>query len=64
MKIFEEKAVNYRYYIGAETKVDGVMKLNVKTGYFKTRKEAEKRLKELEQCLENLSRLGCDTKEI
>ena len=50
-KVYEERIDNkYRYFVGEETKdKDGVKKFIHKSGYFKTRKDAEKRLKEMER---------------
>lgn len=50
-KVYEERIDNkYRYFVGEETKdKDGVKKFVHKSGYFKTRKDAEKRLKEMER---------------
>ena len=50
-KVYEERIDNkYRYFVGEETKgKDGIKKFVHKSGYFKTRKDAEKRLKEMER---------------
>ena len=50
-KVYEERINNkYRYFVGEETKdKDGIKKFVHKSGYFKTRKDAEKRLKEMER---------------
>lgn len=50
-RVYEERIDNkYRYFVGEETKdKDGVKKFVHKSGYFKTRKDAEKRLKEMER---------------
>ena len=50
-KVYEERIDNkYRYFVGEETKdKDGIKKFVHKSGYFKTRKDAEKRLEEMER---------------
>ena len=50
-KVYEERIDNkYRYFVGEETKdKDGIKKFVHKSGYFKTRKDAEKRRKEMEK---------------
>ena len=50
-KVYEERIDNkYRYFVGEETKdKDGIKKFVHNSGYFKTRKDAEKRLKEMER---------------
>ena len=50
-KVYEERINNkYRYFVGEETKdKDGIKKFVHKSGYFKTRKDAEKKLKEMER---------------
>ena len=50
-KVYEERIDNkYRYFVGEEIKdKDGIKKFVHKSGYFKTRKDAEKRLKEMER---------------
>lgn len=50
-KVYEERiAYKYRYFVGEETKDEkGIKKFIHKSGYFMTRKEAEKRLREMER---------------
>jgi len=50
-KVYEELIDNkYRYFVGEETKDEkGVKKFIHKSGYFMTRKDAEKRRQELER---------------
>ena len=50
-KVYEERINNkYRFFVGEETKSkDGVKKFIHKSGYFSTRKDAEKKLKEMER---------------
>ena len=43
MKVIEEKIANkYRYFVGEESTIDGVKRIVHLSGYFMTRKEAEK----------------------
>lgn len=50
-KVYEERIDNkYRFFVGEETiSKDGVKKFVHKSGYFKSRKDAEKRRKEMER---------------
>ena len=49
-QIFEEKIANkYRFFIGEESTIDGVKRIVHMSGYFKSRKDAEKRLMEMER---------------
>ena len=51
MKVYEERIDNkYRFFVGEETTTEkGVRKFIHRSGYFKSRKDAEKRLKEMER---------------
>ena len=50
MKVIEERIANkYRYFVGEESTIDGVKRIVHKSGYFMTRKEAEKRLKDMKR---------------
>ena len=43
MRIFEEKIANkYRFFVGEESTIDGVKRIVHLSGYFKSRKDAEK----------------------
>ena len=50
MKVIEEKIANkYRFFVGEESTIDGVKRIVHLSGYFMTRKEADKRLQEMER---------------
>ena len=50
MKVIEERIANkYRFFIGEESTIDGVKRIVHMSGYFKSRKDAEKRLREMER---------------
>lgn len=49
-QIYEEKIANkYRYFIGEESTIDKVKRIVHLSGYFKSRKDAENRLREMER---------------
>ena len=49
-QIFEEKIANkYRYFIGEESTIDKAKRIVHLSGYFKSRKDAENRLREMER---------------
>ena len=50
MKVIEERIANkYRYFVGEESIIDGVKRIIHLSGYFKSRKDAENRLREMER---------------
>ena len=50
MKVIEERIANkYRFFIGEESTIDGVKRIVHLSGYFMTRKEAEKRLRDMKR---------------